>query len=114
MNAWAIDIDRDDVTKAEIVTADTSVGHGEILVQIDSYAMTANNVTYAVFGKPAGLFGNDLAVNNGEPSWTLPMPARYVIGQDGVIAYAEVNPDYTRRPDPEELVPVLQKLQAAI
>ena len=58
-SAWAIDIDRDDVTKTEIVTADTSVSHGEILVQIDSYAMTANNVTYAVFGKPSGLFGND-------------------------------------------------------
>ena len=26
---------------------------------IDLYAMTANNVTYAVFGKPLGLFGND-------------------------------------------------------
>ena len=58
-SAWAINIDRDDVTKTEVVSADTSVGHGEILVQIDSYAMTANNVTYAVFGKPAGLFGND-------------------------------------------------------
>lgn len=59
------------------------------------------------------VFKNDLAINNGEPSWTLPMPARYVIGQDGVIAYAEVNPDYTRRPDPEEMLPVLQQLQAA-
>jgi peroxiredoxin len=57
------------------------------------------------------VFKNDLAINNGEPSWTLPMPARYVIGQDGVIAYAEVNPDYTMRPDPEELMPVLAKLQ---
>ena len=52
-------------------------------------------------------FKNDLARVNGEPSWTLPMPARYVIGTDGVIAYAEVNPDYTRRPDPAELLPVL-------
>ena len=56
------------------------------------------------------MFSNDLAVANGEPSWTLPMPARYVIGQDGVIHYAEVNPDYTTRPDPEELYPVLEKL----
>jgi peroxiredoxin len=56
------------------------------------------------------VFSNDLAVANGEPSWTLPMPARYVIGQDGMIHYAEVNPDYTRRPDPEELYPVLEKL----
>ncbi len=58
-------------------------------------------------------FGNDLATANGEPSWTLPMPARYVIGADGVIAYAEVNPDYTRRPDPSELMPALEALQSA-
>jgi peroxiredoxin len=58
-------------------------------------------------------FGIDLAVHNGEPSWTLPMPSRYIIGRDGVIAYAEVNPDYTRRPDPEELLPVLRRLKSA-
>lgn len=57
-------------------------------------------------------FKNDLSVANGEPSWTLPMPARIVIGTDGIIAYAEVNPDYTRRPDPSELLPVLDRLRA--
>jgi len=56
-------------------------------------------------------FGNDLAVVNGEPSWTLPMPARYVIAPDGGVAYAEVNPDYTRRPEPGELLPVLDRLR---
>ncbi|WP_394344633.1 trehalase-like domain-containing protein [Aliirhizobium smilacinae] len=35
---------------------------------------------------------NDLPAFNGDPSWTLPMPARYVVGQDGAILYAEVNP----------------------
>src|SRR5271157_1501630 len=58
-------------------------------------------------------FGNDLTIGNGEGSWTLPMPARYVIGSDGVIAYAEVNADYTRRPDPSELLPVLRRLKVA-
>lgn len=53
-------------------------------------------------------FGNNLPVFNDDPSWTLPMPARFVIGQDGIILYAEVNPDYTQRPDPTELLPVLQ------
>ena len=57
-------------------------------------------------------FGNDLPKINDDPSWVLPMPARYVIGADGVIAYAEVNPDYTRRPDPSELLPVLDRLRA--
>ena len=35
---------------------------------------------------------NDLPTFNDDPSWTLPMPARYVIGQDGVIPYSEVEP----------------------
>ncbi|WP_027797101.1 peroxiredoxin-like family protein [Paraburkholderia acidipaludis] len=56
--------------------------------------------------------GNDLPTVNGDPSWTLPMPARYVIGQDGVILYSEVNPDYTHRPEPSDLLPVLQRARA--
>jgi peroxiredoxin len=57
-------------------------------------------------------FKNDLPTFNDDPSWVLPMPARFVIGSDGIIAYAEVNPDYTHRPDPSELLPVLDRLQA--
>ena len=33
-----------------------------------------------------------------------------MIGQDGIILYAEVNPDYKRRPDPEELLPALDRI----
>ena len=51
---------------------------------------------------------NDLPAFNGDPSWTLPMPGRFVVGQDGVILYAEVNPDYTRRPEPEDMLPALR------
>jgi peroxiredoxin len=58
------------------------------------------------------VFQNNLEVINGDDSWTLPMPARFVIGQDGTILYAEVNPDYTRRPDPDELLPVLDRIAA--
>jgi peroxiredoxin len=58
-------------------------------------------------------FKNDLPAFNDDPSWVLPMPARYVIGTDGIIAYAEVNPDYTQRPDPTELLPVLDRLKAS-
>ena len=53
-------------------------------------------------------FGNDLPTVNGEASWTLPMPGRYVVAPDGVIAYAEVNPDYTSRPEPAALMPALR------
>jgi peroxiredoxin len=57
-------------------------------------------------------FKNDLPTFNNDPAWVLPMPARYVIGTDGIIAYSEVNPDYTQRPDPRDLLPVLDRLKA--
>ncbi len=53
--------------------------------------------------------GNQLPAFNGDDSWTLPMPARYVIGSDGIIAYAEVNPDYTRRPEPDDMLPAIRR-----
>ncbi|MBV9078789.1 MAG: AhpC/TSA family protein [Methylobacteriaceae bacterium] len=52
--------------------------------------------------------GNNLPLVNGDESWTLPMPGRFAIGQDGRVLYREVNPDYTRRPEPEELLPALR------
>jgi len=57
---WAIDIDRDTIADARIVEEpQADLPEGAIEVKLDLYAMTANNVTYAVFGKPLGLFGND-------------------------------------------------------
>ena len=52
---------------------------------------------------------NDLPAFNGDDSWTLPMPGRFVVSQDGLILYAEVNPDYTRRPEPEDMLPALRR-----
>jgi peroxiredoxin len=49
-------------------------------------------------------FGNDLAVRNGEGSWTLPMPARFVIEPRGIVRAADVDPDYERRPEPQKTV----------
>ena len=55
---------------------------------------------------------NDLPAFNGDASWTLPMPARFVIGQDGRVLHANVEPDYTQRPEPEDLLPVLRAAAA--
>ncbi len=57
-------------------------------------------------------FGGDLPKFNGDDSWTLPMPARYVVDQEGVIRAADVNADYTVRPDPSETLEQLKRLRA--
>lgn len=51
--------------------------------------------------------GNDLPKLNGDDSFTLPLPATYVIGEDGVITYAYVNADYRLRADPEDVLAAL-------
>jgi peroxiredoxin len=55
-------------------------------------------------------FGVKLDKYNGDPSWTLPMPARLIIDRDGIIRYAEINPDYTVRPDPEDTIEALKRI----
>ena len=58
--------------------------------------------------------GTDLEDINGDTSWTLPMPARYVIARGGTIAYSEINPDYTCRSEPAHLFPVLDASQRRV
>ena len=57
------------------------------------------------------VFGISLPSFNGEDSWTLPVPARFIIGQDGVIEYAEYSVDYTKRPNPDVLVSKLESIK---
>jgi len=55
-------------------------------------------------------FGADVAAANGDESYELPLAATYVIGVDGIIRYAFVDTDYTKRLEPEEVVKVLKKI----
>lgn len=55
-------------------------------------------------------FGIDLPVTNGDPSWRLPIPSRFVIDQEGVVHSVEADPDYKYRPEPETTLDVLRKL----
>jgi len=55
-------------------------------------------------------FGTDLVAYNGDDSFKLPVPATYIIGQDGVIVYDFVNADYTLRVEPSEIVAKLAAL----
>lgn len=47
---------------------------------------------------------------NGDASWTLAIPATYVIDRDGTIRYASVDPDYTQRPEPRDLLAFFPQL----
>ena len=55
-------------------------------------------------------FGIDLALGNGDGTWRLPVPARFVIDRAGIIRDADADPDYTRRPEPAQTVAALKAL----
>jgi peroxiredoxin len=50
----------------------------------------------------------NLPFTNGDDSWELPIPATYILDRDGTILYQCVNEDYTERPEPREIVGILQ------
>ena len=58
-------------------------------------------------------FGIDLALGNGDGTWRLPVPARFVIDRQAIIRAVDADPDYTRRPEPSETVKILETLKGA-
>ena len=55
-------------------------------------------------------FGLDVPKHNGDDSWTLPIPATLIIDTEGIIRHADINADYTARPEPEETLKALKKM----
>jgi len=56
-------------------------------------------------------FGIDLVDFDGDDSYELPIPATYIIKEDGTIAASFVDADYTKRMDPAKIVQALQKMK---
>jgi peroxiredoxin len=57
--------------------------------------------------------GIDLAARHGGAGWSLPLPATYVVGRDGVIVYRFVDPDWSYRAEPAALVEAVEALTKA-
>jgi peroxiredoxin len=55
--------------------------------------------------------GVDLARGNGDGTWRLPIPARFVIDRQGVVRDVDADPDYTRRSEPARTVEILRGLR---
>lgn len=58
-------------------------------------------------------WGLNVPRTNGDESWELPIPATYVIDEDGKVTFAFVNKNYTERCEPAEIIKALQSLADA-
>lgn len=58
-------------------------------------------------------FGIDLPSYNGDETWTLSIPGRFVSDSGGIIRAAEADPDYTVRTEPDVTVEQVASLVKA-
>ena len=52
-------------------------------------------------------WGMNLDRFNGDSSWTLPLPGRFIVYGQGTIIHVDVHPDYTKRPEPSDIIKIL-------
>ena len=57
--------------------------------------------------------GFDFSARHGSPVWMLPIPATYVIDGEGRIRSAFVEPDFTVREEPEQILETLRRAASA-
>jgi peroxiredoxin len=55
-------------------------------------------------------WGIDIPKSNGNSSYELPVPATYLIDKSGVVQYAFLDLDYTRRMEPSDIIERLKKM----
>ncbi len=53
-------------------------------------------------------FGIDLEQRHGDASWLLPLPATFIVGQDGILRHAQASGDVTDRTEPEAILGLLR------
>jgi peroxiredoxin len=86
----------------------------DILSDATSEVLKQYRLWFAVPGEIKALylekFGLNLEKYNGAGRWELPVPATYLLDQDGIVRAGEADPDYTVRMEPAEIVAAVRKI----
>lgn len=84
-----------------------------ILADVDHGLAAACGVAFRVpepYRRLLMAAGLNLTERQGNGAWLLPMPAAFVLRPSGKIAWAFVDPDFTRRAEPAEMIAVLHRI----
>ena len=85
----------------------------QILADVDHGVAMSYGVLFSVPEETQGYYsdlGIDLGKRHGSSMWMLPIPATYVIDRDGRIRHAFVEPDFTIRQEPTEILAAVRRL----
>ena len=59
----------------------------------------------------AHVTGLNLPLRHGNSAWCLPVPAVYILRQDGVVAWRFADVDFSHRPEPDDIIAALAGLR---
>jgi len=82
-----------------------------LLVDTHNQLARQFGLVYRVPEEQQGLYRStfvNLPFANGDSSWELPIPATFVVDRDSTILFASVNEDYTDRPEPLEILSMVE------
>jgi peroxiredoxin len=51
---------------------------------------------------------------HGNSAWFIPVPATFIVNQDGLIAWRFVDADFTHRPEPHDIIKAVQSLTGRV
>lgn len=104
------------------------VGISPQLVRQNDFTVQRHNLTFPILSDPSAAIAEQFGITytvpepmqrhyrsilvnipfiNGEQSWKLPLPATFVIRQDGTIAFSQAFADHRVRPDPADVLAAL-------
>ncbi len=83
-----------------------------LLADVHNEVARQYGLAYRVPDEQQGLYRStfvNLPFVNGDASWELPIPATYIVDPSGTITFASVNEDYSERPEPLEILSLLER-----
>ena len=87
----------------------------DVLSDVDQTVIDAYGLLYNVEGDSRELmehvFSLDLAVENADGSWRLPIPATLVLDRDGIVRATHVDADYRTRMEPADIIAAVAALR---
>jgi len=86
----------------------------EVLSDVNSVVSDQYGLTFSLAEELRPIYKNwgaDVATVNDDPDWKLPLPATYIISQDGRIVHSFTDEDYSQRLEPDEILDSLRALR---
>ena len=83
-----------------------------LLYDLDGSVMRSYGLSFELPTYLQPFLAASLPEANPETGWRLPIPATYVLNQQGTVHARHVNPDYTYRMEPMDVIEALKEIAA--